>query len=295
MRRAVGAQEEARAAARDRSEERHAVALPLEDRRAVVMGPQASREEGVAVHEQVLRGDGSGDSLARTQYELHGGPRGDVLEHYPQARMALGQRRQHRVDEARLALEHIDCGISDFTVHLQHQARLRHALEHRIEPPYVGDSGGGVGGSARRIELAAEHAAGGLGSRDFLHRSLVGEVDRHQRLELSARGDCGADALAIGEGGRGGGDRRDEIRHDNGARKTGRGEGQYCGERCPIPQMQVPVIRPAQHEHAHRAPSSSCRTFCFSSSSSARRTPKPVTSVATCARPPTRVAEERST
>src|SRR6516165_948813 len=31
MRRAVGAQEEARAAARDRSEERHAVALPLED------------------------------------------------------------------------------------------------------------------------------------------------------------------------------------------------------------------------------------------------------------------------
>src|SRR4029077_5046079 len=133
-----------------------------------------------------------------------------------------------------------------------------------------------------------------LRPRDLLDRRVIGEVKRHERLELRPRGECAEYALAIGEGGGSRRDRRAEVRHDDGAREACCGEGEDGRERCAIPQMQMPVIRSVDDECAQRPRSSFCVTFCLSSSSSASLTPKPVTSVGTCASPPLRVAEERS-
>ena len=208
--------------------------------------------------------------------------------------MARGQRCEHRIDEARLAREYIDCRIGDLAVHLQHQPHLRHACEHRIEPARIGDSRVGVRSGARGVQLAAEHTARRLRTRDLLHRRVVGEIERHQRLELHAGGERRPDALAIGEGGCHRGDRRGEVRHDDGTCEACRGERQHRGESRTITQVQVPVIRPPDDEWAHRELSSDSVTFCFSNSSRASLTPKPVTSVGTWASPPVRVAEERS-
>ena len=60
------------------------------------MRPQAAGEQRVAVHQQVLRRDGGGDAVARSEHELERGARGDVLEHDAQLRVALAERRQHR-------------------------------------------------------------------------------------------------------------------------------------------------------------------------------------------------------
>ena len=55
-----------------RGGERGTVFLGLENRQAVVMRAQAALEEGVAVHEQVLRCHGRGDAFACAQHELRG-------------------------------------------------------------------------------------------------------------------------------------------------------------------------------------------------------------------------------
>ena len=70
---------------------------------------------------------------------------------------ALGERRQHALDEARLAIEHVDRRVGDLAVHLEHHAELGHAREHRLDAAYVGDAVLRVGGGAGRVELAAVH------------------------------------------------------------------------------------------------------------------------------------------
>src|SRR5690606_23364730 len=60
VRRAVGAEEETVAAAGGRRDQRAPVLLALEHRQAVVVRANAARENGVAVVEQVVRGDGGG-------------------------------------------------------------------------------------------------------------------------------------------------------------------------------------------------------------------------------------------
>jgi hypothetical protein len=56
------------------------VRLGLEHRQAVVVRAQAALEQGVAVQEQVLRGDGGGDPGARAEHELQCRLGRDVLE-----------------------------------------------------------------------------------------------------------------------------------------------------------------------------------------------------------------------
>ena len=156
MRRAVGAEEKARIAARHGLEQRLAVGFALEHRQAVVVRPHAALEQRIAIEQQVLRRDGRGDARAGGAHELDRGARSHVLEYHPQRGQRSTQRRQHVFDEARLAIENIDRRIGDLAMHLQHHAALAHALEHRIEPANVGDARFRMGGGAGRIELAAD-------------------------------------------------------------------------------------------------------------------------------------------
>ena len=89
VRRAVGAEEEARIVARRRFDQRPAIVLALEHRQAVVVRPDAALEDRIAIQQQVLRRDRRADAAARALDELHGFARRDVLEHDAQAREAL--------------------------------------------------------------------------------------------------------------------------------------------------------------------------------------------------------------
>ena len=72
--------------------------------------------------------------------------------------MARDQRREHAVDEARLAVEDVHRRVRHFAVHQQRQVARCHALEHRLDAADVGDAGVRMGGGAGRVELAAEDA-----------------------------------------------------------------------------------------------------------------------------------------
>src|SRR6185312_16834555 len=97
--------------------------------------------------------DRRGDSHARAAHELDGTLRRDVLEHHAEPAMALGERREHLIDETALALEDIYRRIGHLAVHLEDRPGCAHPLEHRIDAAKVGYSRIRVRRGARRIEL----------------------------------------------------------------------------------------------------------------------------------------------
>jgi hypothetical protein len=108
--------------------------------------------------------------------------RGDVLQHDLQPREIAAQRDQLGVDEHGLAVEQVDVGRGHLAVHQQQQAFFLHGLQRLVGLAHVGDAGIAVGGGAGRVELERNHA-GVLGAGNFVGRQVVGEVQRHQRLE----------------------------------------------------------------------------------------------------------------
>src|ERR1700730_7678620 len=269
MRRAVGAEKQPRASRRHGTQQRRAVGLRLEHRQAVVVRAQAAGEQRLAVQQQVLRRDGRHDPVPPRKDEVHGGAGGDVLEHNAQLAVALRERREHRIDERGFPVEHIDRGVGDFPVHLQHHAELGHAREHRVDAPHVGDSRLGMRGVAGGIELAAEHAATRLGPLHLVRGGGVGQIQRHQRLELQPARQRRQDAAAVGEGGFRRRERTCQVRHHHGTREARRGERQHGVQGCAIAQVQMPVVRAAHDEGAHARRSSAPSTFCPRMSSSA--------------------------
>src|SRR5690606_15580479 len=81
MRRAVGAEEELVALARRRGDQGFAMLFALEHRQAVVMRPDAALENGIAVVEQMMRGDGGADVRPAVAHERRGVAGGDVFEY----------------------------------------------------------------------------------------------------------------------------------------------------------------------------------------------------------------------
>ena len=77
----VGAQEETGVATGGRLHQRLAVGFALEHRQAVVMRANATREDGVAVVQQVVRGDGRAQVGVTSGHIVSGFFRGDVLHH----------------------------------------------------------------------------------------------------------------------------------------------------------------------------------------------------------------------
>ena len=59
--------------------------------------------------------------------------------------------------------------------------------------------------------------AGVLGAGDFGGRGIVGQVQRHQRLERQPGRHGVQDTVPVGQGLIGGGHRRAQVRHDDGA------------------------------------------------------------------------------
>jgi len=248
---AVGAEEESRIAAGRGLDERRSIGLALQYRQAIEMRPDAARENGVAIVQEVLRGERGGDARPGRAHEVRGACRRDVFEHDGQCRVPLEQGRQHIVDEARLAIEDIDIRAGRLAVHLERHAEVLHAGERGVDAAQVGDAQVRMGGRARRIELDAVHDAGALRTIDLLRRRGVGQVQRHQRRETGAGGQRREDPIPVGGGLRGGRDGRPEIGHDDGAAELPRGEPHDRSKGGAVPQMQMPVVGPAQGQGVH--------------------------------------------
>ena len=186
VRRAVGAEEKPRRAAGGRLHQRLAVLFALEHRQAVVMRAQAAAEEGVAVVQQVVRGDGGAGKQVALLHVLHGFARGDVLQHDLEFREIAPQGYELLLDEHRLAVEHIDTGVGDLAVHQQRHAGALQRLQRRVGVAQVSHAGVAVGGGTRRVELDGHHP-GLLRRHDLARLQPVGEVERHERLKVVAR------------------------------------------------------------------------------------------------------------
>jgi hypothetical protein len=217
------------------------VGLALEHRQAVVVRADAAGEDGVAVVEQVVRGDGGGGEPAGVAHILRGLFRRHVFHDDLQLGEVAAQRNELLVDEDGFAVEQVDFGGGDLAVHQQQHASTLHGLKRLVCLAQVGHAGIAVGGRAGRVELQGHHA-GLLRARDLVGRQVVGEVERHQRLETHAGGHGGADAVAIGHGLRRGGHRRLEVGHDDGAAELGCGVRHHRAQRVAIAHVQVPVV-----------------------------------------------------
>ena len=124
-----------------------------------MMRPHAAGEQGVAVHQQVVRGKGAGDVRPHRLDELHALPRGDVLEHQAQPREALQERCQHALDEDPLAVEDVHLGVGRLAVHQQRQAGFLHARQHLMALADVRHAGIRMGGGPGRVVLHCVHDA----------------------------------------------------------------------------------------------------------------------------------------
>jgi hypothetical protein len=257
------------------------------------MRTDPARQHGVAVEQQVLRRERAGDGAAAGGHELDAGTGGDMLEHELESREARDDAQQVALDERLLAVEDVDRGVRHLAVQLQHHAQLFHAFEHAEGALEVGHARVRVGGGAGRVVLHAADEAAGPGAVDLRRRGVVGEVERHQRLEAAAGGQGRENAVAVSRCLSSRGHRRPQVGHHHGAAEAGGGEAQHGAHGVVIAQVQMPVVGSGDGQRAHCC--SDAGSCSSSSSDSRKRTPKPVTSVVTWPRPPLRVAADRST
>ena len=242
MRSRIGAEKELRAAAGCGPHQRNPMLFAFQHRQAVKVRADAALENLVAVVEKMLRGDRGSDVVRRAGHILGRLARGDVFEHHPQLRQAPHQGFEHSLDEHRLAVEHIDRRVGDFAVHQKRNAELGHRLQRLDRPQDIGHTGSRIGGGAGRVILERLDEAGVGHPAHLVGRRVVGEIERHQRLELCALWHGGQDALAIGGGLSHGAHWRLQVGHDDGAAElTHRGRQDGCGGGA-IAHVQVPVV-----------------------------------------------------
>src|SRR5688572_16588892 len=142
-------------------------------------------------------------------------------------------------------------------MHLQGQAELAHARQYGVDVADIGDAGVCVRGRARGVQLAAVHHATGHRAVDFVGSGPIRQVQGHQRSEPRTLWQRRHDACTVLSRRIGGGHRRFEIRHHDGARETRRGERQHGFHGGAIAQVQVPVVGTANfnfHDVSRRLP-----------------------------------------
>ncbi len=187
-----------------------------------------------------------------------------MLEHDLQLRQPGAQRDHHAVDEDGFTVEDIHVRIRDLAVHQQRHASFGHGFQHRNHPVDGAHARIGIGGSAGRIELDGRHHVPGSGLSDLVHRGLLGEIERHQRLEACRLGLADlasphglvqreADAVTIGRSLGHRGDGRAQVGHDDGTAKLARTGGHDRMEGGTVTQMQVPVVGGSEGQRIHGA------------------------------------------
>ena len=132
--------------------------------------------------------------------------------------------------------------IGHFAMHQQRQADALHLGQRVVGLPDVGQAGIGVGRRPRRVELHRLDEAGSGGLGHLGRRRVVGQVERHQRLETGAGRQRGDDAVAVGGGLVDGSHRRLQVGHDDGAGELGGGVGEHGSQGFAVAQVKMPVV-----------------------------------------------------
>ena len=223
VRRGVGAEEELRAARGRGAPQRQAMLLALGDRQAIEVRTDAALEDGIAVVAQVMRRDRAAHARADGLDEGHAFAGRDVLQHDLQPLMPPEQRRQHLVEEHRLAVEDVDVGIGHLAMDQERHAGLLHRLEAAGDLVHRGDAVRRVGRGMRGIELGRDpHALAACRAParpDRRRRS----GSRSSAARTSARPEPLCGFVAIGRGLGDPGHRRHQVGHDDGAGELARG------------------------------------------------------------------------
>ena len=92
------------------------------------MRADAAAKDGVAVVEQVVRGNGGADRPLGLGHVLRRFAGGDVLKHHFERREIAPQGDELGVDEHRLAVKQVDIGRGHFAVHQQWHAGFLHGF-----------------------------------------------------------------------------------------------------------------------------------------------------------------------
>ena len=211
------------------------------------MRANAPREDGVAVVQQVVCGDGRAQVGVASGHVLSGFFCGDVFHHNFQARKVTAQRDQMLLNEHGFAVKQVDVGRCDFAVHQQQHAFALHGFEDGVDFAQIGHARVAVGGGACWVQLASHHASG-LGAGNLGRGQVVGQVQRHEWLKSHARWHGGQDALLVGQSLLGRGHGRLEVGHDDGAAELGGGVGHHHIQGGAIAHVQVPVIGAGEGE-----------------------------------------------
>ena len=251
MWRAVGAEEKAWIARGGCFQHGAAVAFGLEHGQAVIMGPQPALKQGIAVIEQVLRGNGCRQSVGMAVHEVDRLGGGDVFEYDFEPGQAFQQRTQNRVDVTRLPVEDIHAGIGHLAMDQQRQPDFSQRLKRREDPVDMSDAGFAMGRGACWIELDPVDEAGLPGQAQLLWRGGIRQVQRHQGNEVAARGTSAQNPVTIGGGMRDGGDGRPQVGHYNRPAKHRRRRREHGRQHRAIAQVQMPVIRAGQGQFTH--------------------------------------------
>jgi len=115
------------------------------------------------------------------------------------------------------------------------------------------NAGIGMSRGAGRVKLDPMDMAAELGARNLFRRGVIGEVKRHQRLELEPIGQLAKDAIAVVQCQCSGSDGRLQVRHHHRARKTPCGIGEHRRHCAPIAQMNMEVVRAPEGDAIHLA------------------------------------------
>ena len=213
----------------------------LQHRQAIVVRANAAGEDGVAVVEQMVGGNGGCGEAVAVCHVLGGFPRSDVLKDDLELRKVFAQRDKLRVDKHGFAVKQVDIATGHLTVHQEQQAGLLHGFQRFVGLAQVGDPGVAVGGGTGGVELGGDHT-GVFSAGDLVSGQVIRQVQRHQRLKLHPFGHGGLNARLVGQGLGGGGHRRPEVGHDDGAGELGGGVRHHGVQGCTVAHMQVPVV-----------------------------------------------------
>ena len=245
MRGAVGTQKKPVATAGGGLHQCLAMHFAFEYWQTVVVGPNTAGENGVAVVEQMVGGDGRACEAVSLCNILRRFAGGDVLKHDLQLRKILAQRNQLGVDEHRLAVEQVNLRGGHLAVHQQGHAGALHSFERGVGLPYIGHPGVAVGGGSCRIEFERHHTDV-FGSQNLIGGQIVGEVKRHQRSKRHALWNRRKNTLAIGHRLHCSGHRRAQVGHDDGTGKLGRGVRDHRLQCITVTQVHMPVVGAGQ-------------------------------------------------
>ena len=156
------------------------------------------------------------------------------------------------IDESGLAVKDVHLRVRNLAVDGQGHIRALHCFEQRRESVKIRNTARSVRRHTRRIQLEGVNEAARLGAAYSGRVRLIGDVKRHERFEICARGDRCKDGRAVSTGALNVGGRWCEIGHDEPARKAARSIGYGALEVIPIPEMQVEIVGTGQRELTHR-------------------------------------------